>query len=74
MVKFGGSGKSKQRCVDRKCPNMKEVEQVRGFSSDYVPDNPVRFILVDTARSNQSKIRAKFWARIHGLVCPSLTH
>ena len=28
MVKFGGPGKSKQKCKERKCHNMQEPEQV----------------------------------------------
>ncbi len=36
MVKFGGTGKSKQCCVRRKCPNMavKEADEDDGMDDD----------------------------------------
>jgi len=48
MVKFGGSGRSKQSCVERKCPNM----AVQVAEDDDEPDNlleaePVEVVDID---------------------------
>ena len=41
MVKFGGSGKSKQACQQRRCPNMEvaEAEEDDGMEDDVDKEN-----------------------------------
>lgn len=46
MVKFGGSGRSKQACLQRRCPNMavKEAEEDDILDDTEEPDDPCKTI------------------------------
>ena len=41
MVKFGGSGKAKQACANRRCPNMAVQEVEDGEENELLPEQQV---------------------------------
>ncbi|KAM4889230.1 DNA (cytosine-5)-methyltransferase 1 [Thomomys bottae] len=62
MVKFGGSGRSKQACVQRRCPNlaMKEAEEDEEVD-DNIPEMPSPKKMHQAKKKKQNKARI-FWS------------
>ncbi|XP_048198152.1 DNA (cytosine-5)-methyltransferase 1 isoform X2 [Perognathus longimembris pacificus] len=58
MVKFGGSGRSKQACVQRRCPNlaMKEAEEDEEVD-DNIPEMPSPKKMHQAKKKKQNKAR-----------------
>lgn len=46
MIKFGGSGRAKQACADRRCPNMAVQEVEEGEENELTPEQQVRMVLL----------------------------
>ena len=56
MVKFGGSGKSKQCCINRKCPNML-VQEANDDDINADDDNVDMGITNNVIKPKQTRIR-----------------
>jgi len=58
MVKFGGSGRSKQSCVHRKCPNM-AVQVADDDDLEY--EEPIEQVDIDVDHRHITKTKRHFY-------------
>ncbi|XP_054016177.1 DNA (cytosine-5)-methyltransferase 1-like isoform X1 [Hylaeus anthracinus] len=59
MIKFGGSGRSKQACIKRKCPNMTIQE-----ADDSDPENEDQYETIAMKQSESEDIRMKVFKEL----------